>query len=82
MFGIHIGTFEVHKQINGGNKQRLFMLSGYQGNTWSQAQVQIISDSRPFQLIFVAHRGDGSKGNIAIDDVMLYNGSCDTPGKV
>ena len=82
MFGPHIGTLEVHKQINGGNKQRLFMLSGYQGNTWSQAQVQIISDSRPFHLLFVAHRGDGWAGDMAIDDVMLRNGSCDIPGKV
>ena len=82
MFGNHIGTLEVHKQINGGNKQRLFMLSGYQGHIWSQAQVQIISDSRPFHLLFVAHRGDGKHGDLAIDDVMLRNGSCDIPGKV
>ena len=82
MFGNHIGTLEVHKQINGGNKQRLFMLSGYQGHIWSQAQVQIISDSRPFHLLFGAHRGDGYQGDMAIDDVMLRNGSCDIPGKV
>ena len=82
MFGIQIGTLEVHKQINGGNKQRLFMLSGYQGHIWNQAQVQIISDSRPFHLLFVAHRGDGYEGDIAIDDVMLRNESCDIPGKV
>ena len=82
MFGNHKCTLEVHKQFNGGNKQRLFLVSGYQGNIWSQAQVQIISDSRPFHLLFVAHRGDSFQGDMAIDDVMLRNGSCDIPGKV
>ena len=82
MFGNHIGTLEVHKQIKGGNIQRLFMVSGNQGERWSQAQVQIISDSRPFYLLFVAHRGFGYQGDMAIDDVMLHNGSCDIPGKV
>ena len=82
MFGNNIGTLEVHQQIKGGNKQRLFNISGDQGDQWSQAQVQIISDSRPFNLLFGAHRGDGYQGNIAIDDVMLRNGSCDIPGKV
>ena len=82
MFGNHIGTLEVHKQINGGNKQRLFKVSGNQGDRWSQAQVQIISDSRPFHLLFIAHRGDGWKRDLAIDNVMLRNESCDIPGKV
>ena len=82
MFGNHIGTLEVHKQIKGGNKQRLFMVSGNQGERWSQALVQIISDSRPFHLLFGAHRGFGYQGDMAIDDVMLRNGSCDIPGKV
>ena len=82
MFGNHIGTLKVHKQIKGGNKQRLFMVSGNQGERWSQAQVQIISDSRPFRLLFGAHRGFGYQGDMAIDDVVLRNGSCDIPGKV
>ena len=82
MFGNHIGTLEVHKQIKGGNKQRLFIVSGNQGERWSQAQVQIFSDSRPFHLLFGAHRGDGYEGDMAIDDVMLRNGSCNIPGNV
>ena len=82
MFGNHKGTLEVHKQIKGGNKKRLFLVSGNQGNVWSQAQVQIISDSIPFHLLFIAHRGIGDNGDMAIDDVMLRNGSCNIPGKV
>ena len=82
MFGDHIGTLEVHKQTQGGKKQRLFSESGNHGNRWSQAHVQIISDSRPFSLLFDAHRGVGYKGDLAIDDVVLRNGSCNIPGKV
>ena len=83
MFGNHIGTLIVSKKINGGGyRQRLFTLSGNQRDIWSQAQVQIISDSRPFHLLFVALRGNGDDGDMAIDDVMLRNGSCNIPGKV
>lgn len=61
----------------GGLLEPLFTTRESMGNYWQRATLppEVISAKAPFQLIFRASVGQGSMGDIAIDDIVLSS-SC------
>jgi hypothetical protein len=60
---------------------RNFILLGNQGNRWIRAQYGIQKNSPGFQLIFEGIVANGYRGDIAIDDVSVKQGSCASTNK-
>ena len=59
---------------------RLFVLSGEQGATWKRVELQVVREHAPLatniSIAFVATRGPGYLGDIAIDDVDVVSKPC------
>ena len=59
---------------------RLYQLSGEQGDVWKHITLQVVREHVPggndIAFAFLATRGFGYLGDIAIDDVAVYNTSC------
>ena len=71
MFGTEVGTLVVElgrHQPEPLAVTELFRISGNQGNQWHRAKVTI-SKQFFFHIRFVAIKGSGRKGDIAIDDI-------------
>ncbi|XP_072039248.1 MAM and LDL-receptor class A domain-containing protein 2-like [Amphiura filiformis] len=51
-------------------------LFGDRGNQWLQALVDMPILAKPYRVIFEASKGITFEGDIAIDDIMFYDGSC------
>ncbi|XP_013407589.2 uncharacterized protein LOC106171691 [Lingula anatina] len=72
MKGSDIGTLEVFLLTDGFLVQRLVEVKGNQGPDWVKAAVAIPSvTAHRSRVVFRGTRGDGIKGDIAIDDVSL-----------
>ena len=78
MYGNDIGSLSVYVLTNTTadsvtNEARLWKLSGAAGNSWQQGQMNIPSQytSKPFQLMFEGIRGNGYRGDIAVDDISV-----------
>ena len=69
------------KQRNGAFSFTLFTITGDIGKEWNVARVPI-DLSEDFQLVFSASVGDGNLGDIALDDILLSQGSCPPVGKL
>ena len=78
MFGAHIGKLVVIILIDDKYPKRYLTLEGEQGNQWLEEYIEIppMSTGEVFQVQFVAKRGIGFAGDIAIDDVSLKEGAC------
>ena len=79
MFGADIGTFNILHKTAPGNKSEkiLWSLSGQQGSTWLNGKVSLSKvPSTRFWVVFEAIRGNGYRGDIAIDDILITNGDC------
>nr|XP_054757014.1 MAM and LDL-receptor class A domain-containing protein 1-like [Lytechinus pictus] len=81
MYGDNIGSLNVLIETGGLFSQPYFTLSGNLGNQWNVARIPLNTND-DFQVYFEATVGDGILGNIAIDDVDMYAGSCLPPGKL
>ncbi|XP_068682113.1 uncharacterized protein [Montipora capricornis] len=68
MYGADMGTLHVFS-----GKMIVFNESGNQGNIWRKAEGTIALGHK---LTFEAIRGSSSWGDLAIDDVLITNGSC------
>ncbi|XP_063956551.1 MAM and LDL-receptor class A domain-containing protein 1-like [Lytechinus pictus] len=79
MYGDNIGSLNVLIETGGLFSQPYFTLSGNLGNQWNVARIPLNTND-DFQVYFEATVGDGILGNIAIDDVDMYAGSCLPPG--
>ena len=59
---------------------RLFFLSGEQGAAWKHIELQVVREHAPsatnISIAFVATRGPGFLGDIAIDDVDVVSRPC------
>ncbi|RDD40325.1 MAM and LDL-receptor class A domain-containing protein 2 [Trichoplax sp. H2] len=53
-------------------------ITGYQGPKWNYAAVPLPSSTLPHWVVFDLIRGSGSYSDIAIDDVIFYDGACPT----
>lgn len=71
-----MGKLEVFVSQNGDNinsKEPVFRVAGNQGDKWHHGNFVIRKVKSPFNIIIIATRGSHFKGDIAIDDVRLYN---------
>ena len=76
MTGINPGTLNVYRKLYSlPNKNLEFSINGNQGTAWKQAKIPLISVGANFELYIEVVLGN-SAGNLAIDDVYLYSGSC------
>lgn len=81
MYGSSVGSLSVYKKTGRPTGPRIWTLTGNQGNEWLVAQVSVWSSLRSFQISFEGTVGRGGKGDIAIDDVTIFNGKCASPGE-
>ncbi|XP_048414760.2 apical endosomal glycoprotein isoform X2 [Stegostoma tigrinum] len=79
MYGPSIGTLSLKVQQEGRPEELLWTRTGTNGNQWRWAFHTIPPQNKHFQLIFEASLGAGI-GDIAIDDVSVVGGECDTQG--
>ncbi|XP_035658189.1 MAM and LDL-receptor class A domain-containing protein 1-like [Branchiostoma floridae] len=75
MFGPDIGTLKLELLVAGQTRVPLWSLSDDQGDQWVINQVTI-NPTDSYQLVFEAIRGASFRGDIAIDDVTIRDGSC------
>ncbi|KAJ8050665.1 MAM and LDL-receptor class A domain-containing protein 2 [Holothuria leucospilota] len=73
MYGADINALSVY--INQGADQLIWTKTQNQGDFWLQALVNIPLTGT-YQVIFEATRGKSYKGDIAVDDIRFYLGSC------
>ncbi|XP_035690606.1 zonadhesin-like [Branchiostoma floridae] len=70
MFGDSIDTLNVYIRKQGILGTPVWTLSGNQGNAWTLGHAQL-DGSSVFSVVFEAVRGNGFRGDIAIDDVTV-----------
>ncbi|XP_053388194.1 uncharacterized protein LOC123563485 isoform X1 [Mercenaria mercenaria] len=75
MFGRDIGALKIAAVLPSGLKKYLLNHSGQLGKGWYHIYSTINSKSS-FHLQIEATIGSGDQGDIAIDDVYMYNGEC------
>ncbi|VDI44179.1 Hypothetical predicted protein [Mytilus galloprovincialis] len=74
MFGDSIGELQVIISIVGSN-QIIFRKSNSQGNYWHYKELYFLPANN-FQIIFNGIDGNGYKGDIALDHILLFSGNC------
>ncbi|KAI8507319.1 MAM domain-containing glycosylphosphatidylinositol anchor protein 2 [Branchiostoma belcheri] len=70
MFGDSTGTLNVYIRKQGILGAPVWTVSGNQGNVWQFGHAQV-DGSSSFNVVFEAVRGNGFRGDIAIDDVTV-----------
>lgn len=74
MYGPDVNTLNLYKEnYESGPMSLLWTKNGSQANAWIRAVVSI-SGSSPFRVVIEAVRGNGYKGDIAVDDVSFTPG--------
>ena len=85
LYGKHLGllTIKIH---HGNDVQQVWTSGGEHGDFWQKTQVHLSHDvwieKSKKHLIFEVTRGNGSAGDVGLDDVKLEAGNCDLPGKL
>ncbi|XP_071492673.1 MAM and LDL-receptor class A domain-containing protein 1-like isoform X7 [Diadema antillarum] len=78
MYGGTINSLNVYKSASstasGGDV--LFSRTGQVGDVWNEAQVTMNNNTQPFYITFEGVCGSSFTGDIAIDDIVLSQGSC------
>lgn len=80
MYGSTVGSLALYKKTGSTVGARIWSRSGNQGDEWLAAQVNVWSPIRAFRISYQGTVG-GNKGDIAIDDVEIFNGKCAAPGE-
>ncbi|XP_064619815.1 MAM and LDL-receptor class A domain-containing protein 1-like isoform X2 [Lineus longissimus] len=82
MWGTHIGTLNVYQQLIRGSKDKVWSLSGAQGNYWKRGNAEVNAPvGTTLKLLFEGIRGGDYAGDISIDDITLSKRPC-APGLV
>ncbi|XP_066271846.1 fibropellin-1-like [Branchiostoma lanceolatum] len=81
MYGSSVGTLSVFVRPSGqplGNP--IWNKTGDQGDLWQKGEYEVVMQ-QPFQVVFEALIGSSfsSRGDIALDDVLVEIGQCDSP---
>eukprot|EP00795_Rhopilema_esculentum_P012712 gene12712-3431_t len=74
MYGDHVDNLTIYMKT-GSSMTKLWQKRGTQGNRWRHGLLNIVS-SQMFQIVFEATRGASYRGDIALDDISLNDGSC------
>ncbi|XP_046857373.1 MAM and LDL-receptor class A domain-containing protein 1-like isoform X5 [Xenia sp. Carnegie-2017] len=77
MYGAEMGTLNIYLEYK-VKKSLLWSLSGNQGNQWWYGQVTANFTSFPSRLIIEGVRGSSFTSDIAIDNLALTPGYCET----
>ncbi|XP_033107517.1 MAM and LDL-receptor class A domain-containing protein 1-like [Anneissia japonica] len=79
MYGQRIDFLKVYKKDFGGGLpvDPLFVRHGNQGNIWKSQKVDIEGQTEYFQIVFEGSVVGNIYGDIAIDDIVFHNTSCD-----
>uniref|UniRef100_W5MY12 MAM domain-containing protein n=1 Tax=Lepisosteus oculatus TaxID=7918 RepID=W5MY12_LEPOC len=82
MYGVGIGTLNVYNQDECvGNQSLIFSQTGNQGVLWRFAQTSLEEcQASSFRIVFEGIKGATDKGDIAIDDILVFNGPCSPAG--
>lgn len=78
MYGPHVGSLNVYANTTTLGSP-IWSKSGTQGNQWKQAIDLEIQMNQSYSLVFEGVRGRSYRGDIAIDDIKLKDGSCSAP---
>ncbi|XP_066538292.1 MAM and LDL-receptor class A domain-containing protein 1 [Hoplias malabaricus] len=82
ILGHKIGTLNLYvnnrTMYGSGNSlgQHMWTESGDQGNVWWKGRIYL-QHKEPFWFVFEYKKGEGSPGDVAIDDLHITPGSCD-----
>ncbi|XP_077864148.1 MAM and LDL-receptor class A domain-containing protein 1-like [Saccoglossus kowalevskii] len=81
MYGDDIGALRVYARDveTGGENPITWEKSSNQGNMWRYGTAELYSDY-DYQIVIESEKGDDTKGDIAIDDLLPKIGSCGIPG--
>ncbi|TRY97688.1 hypothetical protein DNTS_035488 [Danionella cerebrum] len=83
MYGRSVGTLYLYSNNrtthNRGNRfgQIVWVDSGDQGDVWHRGNIYV-THREPFWLMFEFQKGAGSEGSVALDDLHIYPGPCDS----
>ncbi|ELT98074.1 hypothetical protein CAPTEDRAFT_223844 [Capitella teleta] len=82
MYGEEMGTLNVAVRSASGDDQVVFTKSGDQGDTWFHQTMTLSSLSQTDKIIFNGIRGNGYRGDIALDEIKITTLSCDDNSQV
>lgn len=74
-YGADVGQLRVIQTNNDGDKV-IFGASAQPVSQWYHGSGTIVSPNSPVTVTIEAFMGSGPQGDIAIDDVYIYNGKC------
>lgn len=74
MYGSTMGSLNVYIEAD-GHMINTWNITGDQGDTWHRTSLNIYTQQL-FSITFEGIRGNGTKGDIALDDIMLTPGTC------
>ena len=75
MYGKDIITLSV-VQLVGPTWTEIWTTYGNKGKKWNYQILNLKQDIGHYKIVFEAVRGDGSKGDIALDDIVIANRQC------
>ncbi|CAC5378863.1 MAM and LDL-receptor class A domain-containing protein 1,MAM and LDL-receptor class A domain-containing protein 2 [Mytilus coruscus] len=75
MYGLNIKTLNVYLKSSATPGKLFWTHKGSLSNKWYQAQVDIQGNST-YKIMFEAVVGHGVRGDIAVDDITVREGSC------
>ncbi|XP_014680989.1 PREDICTED: MAM and LDL-receptor class A domain-containing protein 1-like [Priapulus caudatus] len=79
MYGDHVDTLNVYLKQSAALGQPVWTMSGNQGDTWFHGMVDVKTPIT-YHVVFEGVVGASSKGDIALDDIILMSGDCPPPG--
>ena len=74
MYGIHVNKLTMYVQMNGVRSQ-IWQKVGNQGNKWINGKVDATVYNNN-QIVFEGATGTSYMGDIALDDIYIFNGPC------
>ena len=83
MYGDHTGTLRVFMLYDSNVRRISWYKAGDQGDRWRNALMNLVpySNFSNMQLVWEVERGIGYKGDIAIDDIKVMPGKCNSLSK-
>ncbi|XP_076332023.1 meprin A subunit beta-like isoform X2 [Tachypleus tridentatus] len=76
MYGEDMGMLQVHVQQD-KDISELWHRSGNLGDLWRKKVLHFQPEPKPFQIIFEGQVANGTRSDMALDDIILKTGACD-----
>lgn len=76
MNGANIGTLSVKLVTKSGANSTVWSQSGDKGDRWSYGQLPVVSPKETYRVVIEGVRGNGYRGDIAIDDITFKQQNC------